>query len=136
MPMGTACTQTWRRRPRTSSNFCNRLKPINPLEPIIGVIVRPADILTVSRIEASNNGQVAQLVERSPEKAGVGGSIPSLATFFSKTYRHPKLHLVPFGSNNRLADSVSNSPAGARHDSSLTLHNALNFFILITALAH
>ena len=25
-------------------------------------------------------GQVAQLVERSPEKAGVGGSIPSLAT--------------------------------------------------------
>jgi hypothetical protein len=26
------------------------------------------------------NGQVAQLVERSPEKAGVGGSIPSLAT--------------------------------------------------------
>ena len=28
----------------------------------------------------SQNGQVAQLVERSPEKAGVGGSIPSLAT--------------------------------------------------------
>ena len=26
------------------------------------------------------NGQVAQLVERGPEKAGVGGSIPSLAT--------------------------------------------------------
>ena len=26
------------------------------------------------------SGQVAQLVERSPEKAGVGGSIPSLAT--------------------------------------------------------
>jgi hypothetical protein len=25
-------------------------------------------------------GQVAQLVERGPEKAGVGGSIPSLAT--------------------------------------------------------
>ena len=32
------------------------------------------------------NGQVAQLVERSPEKAGVGGSIPSLATTFSITY--------------------------------------------------
>jgi hypothetical protein len=31
-------------------------------------------------------GQVAQLVERSPEKAGVGGSIPSLATLFSITY--------------------------------------------------
>ena len=31
-------------------------------------------------------GQVAQLVERSPEKAGVGGSIPSLATS-SKPYQ-------------------------------------------------
>ena len=29
------------------------------------------------------NGQVAQVVERSPEKAGVGGSTPSLATMFS-----------------------------------------------------
>src|SRR5271165_2280584 len=29
-------------------------------------------------------GQVAQLVERSPEKAGVGGSTPSLATIISK----------------------------------------------------
>ena len=28
------------------------------------------------------NGQVAQLVEQSPEKACVGGSIPSLATTF------------------------------------------------------
>ena len=31
------------------------------------------------------SGQVAQLVERSPEKAGVGGSIPSLATTESTT---------------------------------------------------
>src|SRR5271157_4106043 len=29
-------------------------------------------------------GQVAQLVERSPEKAGVGGSTPSLATIIPK----------------------------------------------------
>ena len=29
---------------------------------------------------ASKCGQVAQVVERSPEKAGVGGSTPSLAT--------------------------------------------------------
>ena len=29
-------------------------------------------------------GQVAQLVERGPEKAGVGGSIPSLATIIFK----------------------------------------------------
>ena len=32
------------------------------------------------------DGQVAQVVERSPEKAGVGGSTPSLATMFSVTY--------------------------------------------------
>ena len=37
-----------------------------------------------------NYGQVAQLVERSPEKAGVGGSIPSLATSFSITCRPSK----------------------------------------------
>jgi hypothetical protein len=36
-------------------------------------------------------GQVAQMVERSPEKAGVGGSIPSLATINSVTYRPRKL---------------------------------------------
>jgi len=30
--------------------------------------------------DPANYGQVAQSVERSPEKAGVGGSIPSLAT--------------------------------------------------------
>jgi hypothetical protein len=42
------------------------------------------------------SGQVAQLVERSPEKAGVGGSIPSLATTFSNTYRDS---IPGFGSN-------------------------------------
>jgi hypothetical protein len=31
----------------------------------------------------SKRGQVAQVVERSPEKAGVGGSTPSLATILS-----------------------------------------------------
>jgi hypothetical protein len=30
------------------------------------------------------SGQVAQVVERSPEKAGVGGSTPSLATTFQR----------------------------------------------------
>ena len=33
--------------------------------------------------EAAQTGQVAQVVERSPEKAGVGGSTPSLATILS-----------------------------------------------------
>src|SRR6185369_3409840 len=32
-------------------------------------------------------GQVAQVVERSPEKAGVGGSTPSLATIIPKDLR-------------------------------------------------
>ena len=38
-------------------------------------------------------GQVAQLVERSPEKAGVGGSIPSLAIPF-KNLQAQKWNLV------------------------------------------
>ena len=43
------------------------------------------DLLTLSEAAPYNEnflGQVAQSVERSPEKAGVGGSIPSLATTF------------------------------------------------------
>ena len=40
--------------------------------------------------QSANPGQVAQLVERSPEKAGVGGSIPSLATILQQfTDGHP-----------------------------------------------
>ena len=38
---------------------------------------------------SSQYGQVAQVVERSPEKAGVGGSTPSLATIFFKTLTIP-----------------------------------------------
>jgi hypothetical protein len=38
------------------------------------------------------SGQVAQVVERSPEKAGVGGSTPSLATMFSITCKQPKTY--------------------------------------------
>jgi hypothetical protein len=37
------------------------------------------------RHEALGSGQVAQVVERSPEKAGVGGSTPSLATIISRS---------------------------------------------------
>ena len=37
-------------------------------------------------------GQVAQLVERSPEKAGVGGATPSLATIsFSNLATQPEI---------------------------------------------
>jgi hypothetical protein len=45
------------------------------------------------------SGQVAQVVERSPEKAGVGGSTPSLATIIPKNlgvfahFLQPKVQL-------------------------------------------
>ncbi len=47
------------------------------------VIIPAAAVLNTQRFPL--RGQVAQLVERSPEKAGVGGSIPSLATIQSIT---------------------------------------------------
>ena len=40
----------------------------------------PPASVTMSEFALRSLGQVAQLVERSPEKAGVGGSSPSLAT--------------------------------------------------------
>ena len=43
--------------------------------------------IPILQIPHSPNGQVAQLVERGPEKAGVGGSIPSLATIL---FNEPK----------------------------------------------
>jgi hypothetical protein len=44
----------------------------------------------ILQIPQTPNGQVAQLVERGPEKAGVGGSIPSLATINFNNQRLPK----------------------------------------------
>ena len=41
-------------------------------------------VLAARGQRVSKRGQVAQVVERSPEKAGVGGSTPSLATIISK----------------------------------------------------
>ena len=49
----------------------------------IGVKRRMLAVRSDARV--SKRGQVAQVVERSPEKAGVGGSTPSLATTFSIT---------------------------------------------------
>ena len=51
--------------------------------------------LAGERIPSTQSGQIAQLVERSPEKAGVGGSSPSLATTFSITYRRPFGIFIP-----------------------------------------
>jgi hypothetical protein len=41
-------------------------------------------VLAARGQRVSKRGQVAQVVERSPEKAGVGGSTPSLATIILK----------------------------------------------------
>jgi hypothetical protein len=48
--------------------------------------MRDGERLAVKPAGASvpGSGQVAQVVERSPEKAGVGGSTPSLATIIPK----------------------------------------------------
>ena len=43
------------------------------------------------------------MVERSPEKAGVGGSIPSLATMFSIAYSSPKTQFHSNSFQNILA---------------------------------
>src|SRR5580698_1794698 len=53
------------------------------------VAERARDILEwYTGVDPAEYGQVAQSVERSPEKAGVGGSIPSLATSFSVVCKH------------------------------------------------
>jgi hypothetical protein len=55
-------------------------------------------MVSLARQLNPTKGQIAQLVERSPEKAGVGGSIPSLATMFSITYKHSEtsFHSISF----------------------------------------
>ena len=56
----------------------------------VGTAVRPTPLRLKRTIPAARkqrlwkSGQVAQVVERSPEKAGVGGSTPSLATIIPK----------------------------------------------------
>jgi hypothetical protein len=53
------------------------------------------------------NGNISGLtVERSPEKAGVGGSSPSLATMFSIAYSHPKQRVGPNWSQNLNPNSL------------------------------
>src|SRR5690242_15657359 len=68
----------------------------------------PHDKIATSPLRAS--GQVAQLVERSPEKAGVGGSIPSLATTLRSafsTLRYPPLLLRPVAPTARIVAKKS-----------------------------
>jgi hypothetical protein len=67
------------------------------------------------------------LVERSPEKAGVGGSIPSLATMFSTTYRHPyrQFHSISF--QNYAARGFASSEKRPVGDWQSALDSALLF---------
>ena len=96
---------------QASDSSCNRLtlgpapsdaKNYTPRRNSVNEIFKPrncrSSLTLISAIPIlpfpqSRHGQVAQLVERGPEKAGVGGSIPSLATnnivqrFFSLSSR-------------------------------------------------
>src|SRR6202044_967991 len=55
----------------------------------------------------------SSVVERGPEKAGVGGSIPSLATIFSTTYKSVSLR---FHSNSFQLARRDSPRIGARTD--------------------
>ena len=88
---------------QASDSSCNRLtlgpapsdrKNYTPRRNSVNEIFKPrnyrSSLTLISAIPIlpfpqSRDGQVAQLVERGPEKAGVGGSIPSLATTLVRT---------------------------------------------------
>ena len=75
--------------------FCARVFRRSKKESAVFVIIFAA-YLPWARLrcgELTRSGQIAQLVERSPEKAGVGGSIPSLATILSITYALVRNHI-------------------------------------------
>ena len=68
--------------PSDAKNYTPRSESVNE---ILGTLNLLLSLTLLSAIPIlpfpqSRHGQVAQLVERGPEKAGVGGSIPSLAT--------------------------------------------------------
>src|ERR1700722_14901522 len=81
MHTAIVCTQTWSAKPARSWPNCNKPERSVKIDFVCG--------------------QVAQLVERSPEKAGVGGSIPSLATTKSITYQpaRRRFHSISFQNN-------------------------------------
>ena len=76
------------RRPPDACNYTPRLKTVNGFFGKVSEHSKRLDFnRDLTRLEPIPilqiplaDGQVAQLVERGPEKAGVGGSIPSLAT--------------------------------------------------------
>ena len=71
---------------RIESTCYNEIVPDIMIAHAITCLDVPDSPLWLAFLQAIRSGQVAQLVERSPEKAGVGGSTPSLATIKSTTY--------------------------------------------------
>ena len=74
------------RVPHDPSATAVELRGIPPSESAIARPDWPPVVLWIGRVTdvRIRSGQVAQVVERSPEKAGVGGSTPSLATIILK----------------------------------------------------
>ena len=60
-------------------------------------------------------GQVAQLVERGPEKAGVGGSIPSLATIIVDLLAGPIQLVVDWNDRNGPSNRASGPDSQHRY---------------------
>jgi hypothetical protein len=67
--------------PQVLSELARRSRDLSPSD---SAAARPPRLASADK-QRTRSGQVAQVVERSPEKAGVGGSTPSLATMFSNT---------------------------------------------------
>jgi hypothetical protein len=74
-------------------------------------------------------GQVAQLVERGPEKAGVGGSIPSLATIpFNHLASLTNRVKIPRAHNTRTSVASNFTFGAARSD---TFHISLAVLLVL-----
>ena len=67
---------------RCYNRSVRKFRPKSSASVIPPIDAQSSFLLGVRGEWASKRGQVAQVVERSPEKAGVGGSTPSLATMF------------------------------------------------------
>ena len=85
---GKSFSATWSHRLSIAIICQFRTLSIATAVPLRGVspMIASSHALREAGGSRTRSGQVAQVVERSPEKAGVGGSTPSLATTFQSTY--------------------------------------------------
>src|SRR2546430_2406033 len=93
MRTGTACTRTWRTRPGKCSLRCRMRRR--------GV-----------KLRFFHHGQVAQSVERSPEKAGVGGFVSVPVTPTPNNFVSPLIVTLPIVLPDR-KHSLANVTASA-----------------------